>query len=86
MQEYGGEIEDPENEVPMVEIRNLTGTDIKEAVRELLRAWEKVGKSKRRLKLGTVAYDHPRLGTKTVSDIRAVANRRGTLTSKSRRG
>ena len=85
MQEYGGEIEDPENEVPMVEIRNLTGTDIKEAVRELLRAWEKVGKSKRRLKLGTVAYDHPRLDRKAVSDIGGVANRRGTIPAKSRR-
>jgi predicted transcriptional regulator len=84
MRAYGGEIKDPEDGLPQVEIDRLNGTDPKEAVRELLRAWDAVGRSKRRLKLGEVKYEHPRRNQPVFADIGAVANRRGTSSPSSR--
>jgi predicted transcriptional regulator len=83
MQAYGGEVKDPENDLPYVKIDRLNGAEPKKVVRKLIRAWEAVGRSTRRLKMGTVKYEHPQLNKTVIADISAVAERRGTKSSKS---
>jgi len=78
-------VEDREDSLPRVKLNHLSGTEVIEAVGELLRSWDKVGRSTRRLRLGMVEYDHPHLDKTTVFYISPVEDRRGVIPAENQR-